>query len=154
MGHHDVRRLYVAMNGLLGVHILHRVKQLGGNLARLFFCKRSACDGCLKILAVYIFHDDALAKFFYRLHAYGATDVGMIELQAYFKLLHERLTIYGREGEVGLQTLQHIALAVSHGREQARKTRLRDIYFANVRKAAVVLRAAEAALTAKACHES
>lgn len=33
------------------------------------------------MVAVYIFHDDALAKFFYRLHAYGAADVEMVELQ-------------------------------------------------------------------------
>lgn len=43
------------------------------------------------MVAVYIFHDDALAKLFYRLHAYDAADVGMVELQAVLtaKACHE-----------------------------------------------------------------
>lgn len=47
-------------------------------------CKQASYPGDVggSMVAVYIFHDDALTKFFYRLHAYDAADVGMVELQA------------------------------------------------------------------------
>ena len=124
MGEHYVRRLDVAVYNTLGVHILHSIEQLAGYLYNHVFGEFATCYSRLKRLAVDIFHYDALAKVAHLLHAYGAADVGMVELQAYLKLLHQRLTIHGRVSEVGLKAFQNVALAVSHSCEQTCMARL------------------------------
>ena len=134
---HDVRRLDVAVYYLLGVHILHSIKQLSSYLMYHLFSHLAAFHSRLKRLAVHIFHDDTLAKVAHWLHAYSAADVGMIELQSYLKLLHQRLTIHWRITKIRLQAFQHIALAISHGCEHTRMARLRHIALADIGESVV-----------------
>ena len=142
------------MHDLLGVHIFHGVEQLGGYLAHLILRHIAAFDSRFERLAVHILHHYAVAQFAHRIHAYGAADVGMVELQPYLELLHERLTIYRGVGEVGLQAFQHIALAVTNGRENAVKARFRYVSLAYVRESAVMTRRIEVALVTYIRHES
>ena len=131
---HDVRRLDVAVYYLLGVHILHSIKQLSSYLMYHLFSHLAAFHSRLKRLAVHIFHDNAVAQFAHWLHAYSAADVGMIELQSYLKLLHQRLTIHRRITKIRLQAFQYITLAISHGCEHTCMARLRHIALADNRK--------------------
>lgn len=98
------------------------------------FSHLAAFHSRLKRLAVHIFHDYTLAKVAHWLHAYGAADVGMIELQSYFKLLHQCLTIHWRITKIRLQAFQNITLAISHGCKHTCMARLRHIALADNRK--------------------
>lgn len=46
-------------------------------------------------------------------------DIGMLQLQTYLKLLGQCLTVNRRVEKVVLEAFQHVALAVSRGREDA-----------------------------------
>lgn len=80
-------------------------------------------DKTLQRVAVDILHDNGLPQFGHLFPTDGAADVGMVELNAYLKLLAQGHSVDGGQLKVGLEQFQHIAFAVALGHVETGRPR-------------------------------